>query len=211
MGRISSVLDEAVDYGFEGGARYMTNVSDNPNRFEERDIGWKYPKHEYEASYGNIKDDSRDFLIAFFHMCRGKAHSFLFKDWNDFEILDQEITVLPGTTNPIQLYKTYSPFGPPWVTVRPIQAFKSCDIIDDTDTIVPGTLNKETGLFTPDSAWGTGVYKIKQAEFYVWVRFDDDYNSMTINSWQANTTRVRLIEDPLAFTAENVPDSWDGT
>lgn len=208
MGRINAVLDEEVDYGFEGGPGYSTGISDLDNGFEERDSEWAYAKHEYSASFGDIKDDARDYIIAVFHACRGRRHSFKFKDWNDYTIVDQVIEVLPGTTDPIQLYKTYAPFGPPWVTVRPIQAFASATITDENDDEVPGTLDLTTGIFTPVGAWGSGEY-ILNAEFYVWVRFDADYNSMQINSWRANTTKVDLVEDKFAFTPTNVPASWE--
>lgn len=209
MARIDAVLDEVVDYGFSGGPRYKTNVAEYPNGFEDRDGEWKYPKHEYSASFGNISDDRRDLIIASFHICRGRKHSIKFKDWNDFEIYDQVIQVLPGTSNPIQLYKSYTPFGPTYITIRPIQAFKFCNIVDEAGLPVAGSLDTETGLFTPVDPWTTQEYRIESAEFYVWVRFDDDYNEMTINSWSANTARVSLKEDPFDFLPLNVPDSWD--
>jgi hypothetical protein len=56
--------------------------------------------------------------------------------------------------------------------------------------------------------WGAGEYKLN-GEFYVWVRFDADYNSMTIKSWRANTASVDLVEDKFAFTPTNVPPSWE--
>lgn len=210
MARINAVLDEEVDYGFEGGARYKTNIAEMENGFTDKDAGWKYSIHEFHASFGDIDEDVRDFLIEVFHACRGRLHSFKFKDWNDYRIVDQPIKVLPGTAAKIQLYKVYQPDGWPAYTIRPIQAFNFCKIVDENGDPVAGTLNKETGEFTPDEEWGNGEYRIEEAEFYVWVYFDDDYNSMTINSWRAHTAKVTLVEDRFDFDAENVPDSWDG-
>lgn len=209
MARINAVLDEVVDYGFEGGPRYKTNIVEYPNRMEDRDSGWKYPKHEYSASFGDIDDPNRDYLIAGFHVCRGRKHALKFKDWNDFTIENQPIQVLPGTADPIQLYKTYTPFGPDYISVRPVQAFKYAILVDSSGTPVAGTLDTETGIFTPAAMWTAEQYLILDAEFYVWVRYDDDYNSMTINSWRANTAKVSLVEDPFDFLPENVPPSWD--
>lgn len=208
MGRITAVLDEEVDYGFEGGARYNTGSSDNPNGFDERDSEWKYGKHEFEASFGNIKDDVRDYLISVFHICRGKRHDFMFYDWNDRFIEEQELICGEvGTTDVIQLYKRYDGFGQAY-TIRPIQALKVVELRDQDDIIVPGTWDMLTGLFTPDGEWGEGPYTVN-AEFYVWVHFDADYNPMTINSWCANTAKVRMVESPIEFTATNVPESWE--
>lgn len=211
MARIYAVLDEEVDYGFEGGVRYKTEIADNPNRLEERDSKWKYGKHEFDASFGNIDDDERDFIIAVFHVCRGKLHSLQFKDHNDYKIINQVLQVgAEGTTEEIQLYKTYAPFGNPYVTVRPIQCLKSIEFVDENNDIVAGTWDMGAGTFVPANPWGVGPYRVRLAEFYVWVRFDDDYNPMTINSWRANTAKVRLVEDPIEFLHTNVPNSWDG-
>lgn len=208
MGRINAVLDEYVDYGFEGGARYKTDSSETSNGFEERDSDWKYGKHEFEASFGDISDERRDFIVMVFHTCRGSRHSFKFYDWNDRYIENQVLLCgTVGTTDPIQLYKKYEGFGQAF-TIRPIQALKEVVLYDEDDVEVPGTWDMDTGIFTPDNPWGAGPYTV-DAEFYVWVHFDDDYNPMTINSWRANTAKVRLVEDPFAFTCTNVPESWE--
>jgi uncharacterized protein (TIGR02217 family) len=209
MARIDAVLDETVDYGFQGGPRYKVNVEEYPNGFEDRDSRWKWAKHEYSAAFGDVDDDQRDELIAAFHVCNGRKHSLKFKDWNDFKIVDQAIAVLPGTSDPIQAYKTYAPFGPAYTRIRPVQALKFAQLVDPLGNPVDGTWDLLTGIFTPTNEWGGGVYRIALAEFYVWVRYDNDYHEMTINSWRANTTRVQLKEDPFDFEPTNVPESWD--
>lgn len=206
MGRINEVLDEEVDYGFEGGARYSTGSTELENGFDERDSEWMYQRHEFSASFGDVDDPDRDRIITIFHACRGKRHSFLFKDWNDYTATDQPLQVVPGTTATIQLYKTYL-WGDAY-TIRPIQALAFATIYDDNDDPVSGTFNLLTGEFTPVGMWGSGDYRWS-GEFYVWVRFEADYNPMTINSWRANTARVGLIEDRFKFEATNVPMSWE--
>ena len=206
MARINQVLDEEVDYGFEGGPRYSTGVVDLENGFEERDSEWMYPRHEYSASFGDIDDPDRDLIISVFHACRGRRHSFLFKDWNDFEAENEPLSVEVGTSNTVQLYKTYA-WGQAY-TIRPVQALAFATIYDDNDDPVTGTLNLLTGEFTPVGMWGAGSYRWS-GEFYVWVRFEADYNPMTINSWRANTASVELIEDKFKFTSTNVPMSWE--
>lgn len=208
MGRIRAVLDEEVDYGFEGGPRYKSGIADLENGFFDKDSQWAYPRHEFSAQFGNINNVRSERIISVFHVCRGARHSFMFKDWNDFEIVDQVIDVEAGTANKIQLYKVYEPFGPPYRTIRPIQALKWATITDDNEDEVAGTFDLYTGEFTPDGLWGAGVYTLN-CEFYVWVSFENDYNPMTINNWRANTASVTLIEDKFEFDATNVPDSWE--
>ena len=219
MGRIAKVLDEQVDYGFEGGPGYSTGVVELENGFEERESEWEFARHRYSASFGEIEDDDRDAIIATFHTCRGRRHSFLFKDWNDFVADGEEVEVpveYEGTTDPIQMYKRYTFMNQPYLpgdpyTIRVVQALKSATLYQaDGVTPVPGVFNLLTGTFTPTDPWAAGVNLYRwSGEFYVWVRFEADYNPMTINSWRANTASVDLLEDKFEFTATNVPRSWE--
>lgn len=207
MGRINAILDEGVDYGFEGGGEYQTDETISVNGFREADSAWKYPKHKYSASFTSITEATRDYLIRVFHACRGKRHSFLFKDWNDYQAFDEPLNVEIDTANKVQLYKTY-PFGQAY-TIRPIYALKAgVEIHDENGDVVPGDFDLLTGEFTPVSVWGAGPYTWT-GEFYVWVYFADDYNGMTIASWQTRDADIELIEDPILITATNVPVSWE--
>lgn len=208
MGFINVVLDDQVAYGFEGGPEYSTGETDLENGLQIRDAAWRFPRHRYNASFKNVQEDARDYLIAAFHACRGKLHSFKFKDWNDYTAEEEPLLVVAGQT-PVQLYKVYQ-FGPAY-SVRVIQAINAETFVltDNTGAAVSGSLDANTGIFTPTAAWDmTKTYKWS-GEFYVWVHFTDDYNAMTINSWRAHTANVDLEEDKRKFTATNVPASWD--
>jgi len=207
MGYINQVLDDEVAYGFEGGPEYNTVVIDLENSLEQRDSKWKYPRHKYSATFDNMDDADRDRIIEVFHACRGKRHAFKFKDWNDFTAQNEPLLVSSGTTNVVQLYKTYQ-FGVAF-TIRPIQTVSAeTRIYDSLGEVVPGLLDINLGTFTPSGAWGEGPYTWS-GEFYIWVRFQDDYNAFTINSWRASTAQIELQEDKRKVTATNVPDSWE--
>lgn len=209
MGYINEVLndEEEIDYGFEGGPEYNTEIVDLDNSLEARDAKWLYPKHRYSASFSAMDDPARDNIIEVFHACRGRAHSFKFKDWNDYLAVDEPLIVQNGTMNPVQLYKTYN-FGEAF-TIRPVQAVRSDAVVMLSGVPVGGVLDINTGMFTPSVNWTAGSYTWT-GEFYVWVRFVDDYNALTIEGWRNNAASVELIEDKRPITATNVPLSWDG-
>ena len=216
MAFINALLDEQVAYGFEGGPEYFTGETLLENGLRISDSGWEYPRHKYRAQFDNLADEDRDAIINVFHACRGKRHSFKFKDWNDYTAVEEPLAVpapLVGTTGVVQLYKTHS-FGEAF-TIRPVQAlapllsthgvFKKVGAVL---TPVAGVFDMNLGTFVPTSAWEVATY-VWSGEFYVWVHFVDDYNAFTINSWRASTANVELEEDKRAITAANVPLSWE--
>ena len=208
MGFISTILDDQVAYGFEGGPEYSTGETDLDNGLQIRDAAWRFPRHRYNASFKNIPDDTREYLINVFHACRGKLHSFKFKDWNDYEAENEPVIVGTGV-EPIQLYKMYQ-FGSAY-TVRVIQAVSltGFTLVDNTGEVKTGVLDQDTGIFTPTTAWVSGRSYRWSGTFYVWVHFTDDYTAMTINGWRNHTANVDLEEDKRKFSPTNVPASWD--
>lgn len=215
MAFISAVLDEEVAYGFEGGPEYSTSENRLENGVRYADSAWEYARHKYNAQFDNLSDEARAVIINVFHAVRGKRHSFKFKDWNDYIAEQQTLQVTAeynGTTNAVQLYKTYE-FGVAY-TVRPIQALVpgTCQVfklVAGTPVLVAGVFNNELGTFTPDEVWDAAATYIWSGEFYVWVHFVDDYNAFTINSWRASTANIELEEDKREVLATNVPASWE--
>lgn len=208
MAFISAILDESVAYGFEGGPEYLTDIVALENGMEHRNSAWQYPRHKYSAEFDNMQDVDRYAVIQVFHATRGRRHSFKFKDWNDYTATEAPLNVpadYVGTLLPVQLYKTYT-FGPVYA-IRPIQAINFATVYIG-GVAVNGTVDVETGMFYPATAWIAGDYTWS-GEFYVWVRFDSDYNAFTINNWQASTARIDLVEDKRKVTAANVPPSWE--
>lgn len=221
MGKITSAFDPSFSYGFEGGPSYESEVVALENGFEKVDSAWQYARHRYTAKAEAIDDEQKEYYTAVFHACRGRLHSFQFLDWNDYVADREPLHVSAGTTKKVQLYKTYS-FGNA-KTIRPVQALVPADpnnrdpnfrqagpkVYSAGGNEVAGTFNFMTGEFTPAEAWGSGEYSWS-GWFYVWVRFDSDDNTMTINSWNNSGFSISLIEKKYEITADNVPQSWAG-
>ncbi|MBT9158790.1 MAG: hypothetical protein DDT26_00037 [Dehalococcoidia bacterium] len=215
MAFINAVLDDEVAYGFEGGPEYLTGEVGLENGLSFRDSAWEYPRHRYSARFDNLSDVARSGIIKVFHAVKGKRHSFKFKDWNDYEAVEEPLAVpasYDATLLAVQLYKTYT-FGSAF-TIRPIQA-----LVPGRSTVyeklglvlvpVLGTFDNELGTFTPAAPWSSAKTYVWGGEFYVWVHFKDDYNAFTINGWRASTADLDLEEDKREIAATNVPDSWE--
>lgn len=88
-----------------GGPKWKTDVIVFDNGFEQRNQRWSEVRSEYDVAYGVKTRASLQSLIAFFNEMRGRAHGFRFKDWMDFEVTDEPLTVDGSPT--FQLIKKY--------------------------------------------------------------------------------------------------------
>lgn len=118
-------MNENIERGALGGARFNTSVLELDSGFEKRNINWSVPRGEWDVGFGLLlkfqEDPSSmmldlDELINFFYIVQGRAFSFRFKDWSDFEIgyengneIDPQFLALgDGTKTQFQIFKRYS-------------------------------------------------------------------------------------------------------
>lgn len=87
--------------------QYNTDVLTTASGYEKRNINWIRSRIVYNVTHGTKTKEQMDTLIAFFKNCYGKAIGFRFKDWSDYECIDQLIGVGDGVTLVFQLSKTY--------------------------------------------------------------------------------------------------------
>lgn len=122
-------LNENVERGALGGARFNTSVLQLDSGFEKRNINWSVPISEFDVGFGLLLKHQVDptstmldvdELINFFYIVQGQAHSWRMKDWSDFEIGYQNGSTVGvsrqflglgnDVTTDFQIFKRYS-FG----------------------------------------------------------------------------------------------------
>lgn len=180
MAHFEEVLDLGVDYGADGGLGWDTGVVTFPNGTSHR------TSHRSDAQgawrLGNRRIDIAEFktLSGFFHAVRGQAHSFLYKDWNDYTADNEQLPADGSATT--QLIKTYGLAINAWI--RLITKPAAASVLVELDSgagyaaLAAGvdyTLDATTGILTwlgappdaPDLLRWSG-------EFFVPVRFDRD-------------------------------------
>lgn len=65
-------------------------------------------RHQYSTPYANITDEAYRAIKEVFLIVRGKANSFLFKDYGDYQAENEQFGVGDGSTKVFQLSKTVS-------------------------------------------------------------------------------------------------------
>lgn len=102
---------DRIAYGAAGGPEFKTEISVAISGREERNSAWAYPRHSWDVSQGINGQADYDALRAFFLIAKGRANSWRFKDWSDYQAShtgDGKGVALGLTTTTFQLVKRYT-------------------------------------------------------------------------------------------------------
>jgi uncharacterized protein (TIGR02217 family) len=182
MTAIATVLDIAPAYGWQGGPEFNTRIVTLKNGHERRNANWAQVRHRFTLPFQNIKNpDYLTRLKSVFLAVRGQTHSFLAKDWSDYQATGESLGVAPAGSAAVQLQKIAT-FGAATYT-RTITKPKAGTVtVYQTGVAKAGTFDTATGLFTPTTAWTEGEPLTADFEFYVPVRFASDMLPMSIDN-----------------------------
>lgn len=174
------ILDLGYDYGAVGGLSFRTTAIATNSGYEKRNQQWAIPLGSWQlgdrSGESALTNDQYHYLSSFHLAMRGSARSFLFKDWNDFELDREQIGVGNGSNKVFQLQKTYRVGGESFV--RPIKKPKIDDAIVQVGAArlskLDYSLSEDTGILTLNTAPANGEPVFVSCEFYVPVRFEQD-------------------------------------
>lgn len=168
-------------YGWQGGPEGDTEVVALRNRHERRNAIGSRMRHRYSLPFQNIlRADYLAYLKAAHLAMRGRTHSFLVKDWLDFAAVTEALGSAPAGSTAVQLVKAYG-FGPATferLITKPVAGA----VVYQAGVAKAGTLDTDTGLFTPATAWTEGQALTWSGEFRVPVRFDNDFLPFSIDN-----------------------------
>lgn len=211
-----------VERGAAGGPRFNTTVLSLDSGYEKRNINWSQARGEWEVGYGlmqKFQDDpdgaetDLDHLIKVFRVMHGRAYSFRFKDWSDYEIgqrngaLDidgQVIGLGDGVTTEFQVFKRYQVESN--THDRTITKLVDGTVKVYKDAVLLGTgytVDHDTGLITftsaPLATGGTGEGGAEslavRCEFDCHVRFDSDDLKLSMELFNAGSwENIPLVE-----------------
>lgn len=187
-------LPEDIERGATGGPRFKTTVMDLISGKEKRNIEWEEVRGRWDIGYGIQAKEELDGVKNFFYARWGRAHSFRFKDWSDFEIGNhalseyQQIGTGTGTQDEFQIEKRYESGG--FIFHRPTKA-----IVADTLRVFLNTVEQfsgwsvdlVTGIITFDTPPSNLVAVSVICEFDVIVRFDTDALDINMEVFNAGS------------------------
>ena len=108
MSFLENVLPVDVRPGASGGPGFSTTVQQLRGGGEYRNRLWQHPLHTYELEYGvrsveRVEQDLKQFILE----TAGAFSGFRARDWSDYSVTKEQISVGDGTTYWFRLYKDY--------------------------------------------------------------------------------------------------------
>lgn len=188
-------LPDDVERGAKGGPRFKTTVIPLSSGFEKRNQEWEQSRGEWDVGYGIQYKQDYNAVLNFFYARKGKAHTFRFKDWADFEMVKSFIALGDGSTTVFKTYKTYE--SGPHLHQRLITKLTGSQIVYIDDVIVPSgyTINLDTGVITFSVAPALGVEITLTTEFDCHVRFDTDQLDVASETFETgDIPDIKIIE-----------------
>ena len=170
---------DRIAYGAAGGPEFKTEISVPISGREERNSAWAYPRHSWDVSHGINGQADYDALRAFFLIAKGRANSWRFKDWSDYQAAhtgDGKGVALGLTTTTFQLVKRYTSGSTTQDRLirKPIAAgFELKDTGVTLTLTTDYTLDATTGIVTTVVP-RTAANLTWSGEFDVPMRFDTD-------------------------------------
>lgn len=166
----NEVFPENISFHAKGGAGFSTEVIVFGAGDESRNRNWLRHRGRWDVAHAARLPTVWKPLQAFFSAVGGRADSFLFKDWFDFEADSSEGVLLPIDSGHWQLAKRFT-FGT--ITYdHPIYKPKVDTIVfSGGGTLVVDSNGVTEGIVLESSA---GISDTWSGEFYKPARFDTD-------------------------------------
>jgi uncharacterized protein (TIGR02217 family) len=179
-------LDMGYDYGAEGGPEFSTDVVGLAGGYESRNQNWVQVRGSWALGERNVLNTENETLQNFHHEMRGRLHTFRWRDWADFRVVDEPLVTAENDTT-IQLIKTYGAGVDPYV--RTVQKPSALTQGGDAGYLFDPITLKRNGVF--ETGWTlditTGVITLDVGspvvlnDVFTWsgefdkpVRFDSD-------------------------------------
>jgi uncharacterized protein (TIGR02217 family) len=183
-------LPDNIAFGMKGGPRYITDIIDNYNNNEYRNIRKSQALSKYKVSFKLQNYKKIQNLLNFFRERKGKAYGFRFKDLFDYKATKQLIAVADGEQKIFQLLKNYgNEKRYIYKAVKNTVKIMINDIMQDVE------IDYNTGKITFIKAPNKGDKIYADFEFDVPVRFNtDEFDASIIDVNNFSWLDVELVE-----------------
>lgn len=177
-----------IAFGSTGGPEYSTDIVITQGGYEQRNINWSQARARYNVAHGVKTQMQLDILIAFFRARKGRADGFRFKDWTDYQAVNQLIGTGDDTTTVFQLQKHYtSGESETRIITKPVAGSITIYLDDVPESGSNYTADTTNGQIIFNTAPAAGTIITADFEFDVPARFDTDRLSATLDTYGSHS------------------------
>ena len=200
-----------IKYGSGGGPKFSTRIIRAYSGAEHRNQAWSQALRSYDVTYGIDSQDKMEAVLEVVEATYGPTTGFLYLDYMDYKTCrtDQDpaqddqvfLASAVGGETTTQIIKNYikgaqtvprditKPYGTWLIEINSVLLTEGVDYdIDYTTGIITwDTGAYPSGLTASDTVKGGG-------QFYVPVRFANDYSHFTIDDWRQGGANIQLLE-----------------
>jgi len=200
-----------VSFGSQGGPEFKTQVFTSHRGYEKRNIEWSQPMMRFNVAYGIKTDEQMMQVLEFFNARQGQAYAFRYKNWGNFQVVNEAIATGDGTSTSLPLWKFYGFQGArQYKRLRKIVRGTVTGVgIGAVGALVEGidyNVNYDEGEIALNQAPGYAVpIYASTLEFDEPVRFAQDSVQNVIDQYNNNSlNRLDLITVRAPFTSGQV-------
>lgn len=163
---------EVIEQGAQGGPAFSTTVQETTGGREQRQRNWSAPRHRWNVGTGLRDEAGVQELIAFFWARAGRAHTFRFKAWDDFQAVASPLGAGDGARTDFQLVKVYA--SGPAEAVRRLTRPVASTVRVRVNGVPAAFALLPLGVVRLQAPPAAGAAVAADCEFDVPVRFDTD-------------------------------------
>lgn len=202
---LSEIFPLCPTFGYISEPNYLVKIVSREGGYERRQRVWSRPLHKYTGvPSGDQPQADIEQVLTFWHAMGGMSTGFRFKDWMDYKSCSLSAT--PAATDQPLVSSGDSP-----PSYRLVKEYIYGSVIQEREIARPNgdtilianedgtpidashwTIDESTGLLTVGSGF-TGTPTAWGGEFYVWTRFDAQFNP-AISNFQVQNVTVQLAE-----------------
>jgi len=173
-----------VERGAKGGPMFSTTVNVADGGAVAANQNWSYPLYMGNISYGIQTKESLHEVLDFFWARRGRLYGFLFRDWSDYEMVNEPLGTGDGVIQNFQCIRKYNDTIRPFTRPLKYPIESTMTVYKNGVAVSASTWSLlSTGEVRFNTAPALGEVITASGEFNIACRFTQDMLEIQMDLW----------------------------